>query len=247
MTRLLIAAAFSLLVGFALPGHAAEPVSPPPKRILFIGNSLTASTDIPGRLEKLARVMGHPCRVHSVTANGYSLQDHWRDGRALAEIRKGWDVVVLQQGTSAYAEGASEMLEYVKRFSAPIREAGAQPAVYMVWPLVDRAREFPDAIYAHRRAAETSKAILLPVGEAWLRVLSKDKRVKLYSDGIHPTSLGSDLAVLTIYLSLFPAGPREFDEAYVEKIARELEMPASRRDAFFDAATLAIDEPMLIK
>ena len=59
--------------------------------------------------------------------------------------------------------------------------------------------------------------------------------------------LGADLAVLTIFLTLFPAGPQEFDEAFVAKAARELDLPADRRDPFFDAVTRAIDEPMALK
>ena len=89
--------------------------------------------------------------------------------------------------------------------------------------------------------------LLIPVGEAWLRALSKDKRLRLYGDAIHPSSLGSDLTVLTIYLSIFPAGPQEFDEKFVERIRRHLEIPPRLRDAFFDAATLAIDQPLRLK
>jgi hypothetical protein len=216
-------------------------------RILFVGNSLTFSTDIPGRLAKLAKAMGKDAVIESVALPAYSLEDHWNDGRALAAIRKGWDVVILQQGTSAHDEGREQLLQFSKKFAPLIRDAGARPALYMVWPLSDRPRDFPAAIQAYRSAAQAVDGLIIPVGEAWFRALTKDRRLKLYSDSIHPSSLGSDLAVLTIYLSLFPAGPREFDEAYVAKIARVLEMQEARRDLFFDAATLAIDEPLPLK
>ena len=216
-----------------------------PTRILFIGNSLTTATDIPGRLVKLARAMGRPAEAQTVADDGYSLADHLRDGRALAAIRKGgWDLVVLQQGTSARADSRAELVESTKRLAAAIREAGARPALYMVWPLADRKQEFPDAIEAYRAAAAAVDGLLLPAGEAWLRALAKDRRLRLYGDAIHPNSVGSDLIVLTLYLSIFPAGPQEFDEQFVERIARELEMPTRLRDALFDAATLAIDQPL---
>jgi hypothetical protein len=219
-----------------------------PTRILFIGNSLTSVTDIPARLQALAREMGRAAEVESVTANGYSLADHLADGRALAAIRKGgWDYVVLQQGTSGRADSRAELVASAKRFAAPIREAGARPALYMVWPLSDRSYEFPDAIEAYREANDAVDGLLLPVGEAWLRALSKDKRLRLYGDAIHPSSLGSDLAVLTIYLSVFPAGPQEFDQAFVDKITKQLRIPERARDAIFDAATLAIDQPLRVR
>ncbi len=241
MLRALIGLIASLAL--CLPVLAQDP--PPPRRILFIGNSLTSVTDIPGRLAALAHSMGKEVHVEMVANNGYSLEDHWLDGRAVAAIRKDrWDVVVLQQGTSAKADSRAQLIEFSRRFAAPIREAGARPALYMVWPLQDRPLDFPATLEAYRAAAQAVDGILLPVGEAWLRVITKDRRMRLYGDAIHQTSLGSDLIVLTIYLSFFPAGPREFDEAYVERVARALEMQARARDLFFDAATLAIDHPL---
>jgi hypothetical protein len=249
MRRAFLAGFLCLFAGLA---PAQVPVTPAPQpakplRILFVGNSLTFVTDIPGRLAKLAKGMGKDVVIQSASFPAYSLEDHWNDGRAAAAIRKGWDIVILQQGTSAHAEGAAQLLQYSKLFAALIRESGAKPAIYMTWPLSDRPRDFPAAIEAHRAAAESIDAKLIPVGEAWFRALTKDRRLKLYGDSIHPSSLGSDLTVLTIYLALFPAGPQEFDEAYVAKIAGLLEMQESRRDLFFDSATLAIDEPLVFK
>jgi hypothetical protein len=228
---------------------AADAPAPPTQlRVLFIGNSLTYTGDIPSRFAKLAAAMGRKADVQMVAFPDYGLEDHWRDGRALEAIRKGgWDVVVLQHSSSTKSESRAELTEYAKRFVKPIREAGAKPALYMVWPSVDRARDFGTVITAYRAAAESVDAILLPVGEAWLRAIGADKRLKLYGDTINPNSLGQDLAVLTIYLALFPAGQYEFDEAFVARAAKALEIPAERRDLLFDAATLAIDEPLKVK
>ena len=218
-----------------------------PTRILFVGNSLTSVTDVPGRLVALARAMGREAQVESVTFNGYTLADHWSDGRALAAIRKGgWDYVVLQSGSSGRRDSGAELVESVRQFAAPIRAVGARPAIYMVWPLSDRQYEFPNTIEAYRSAAEAVDGLLLPVGEAWLRALSKDKRLRLYGDAIHPTSVGSDLIVLTMFFAFFPAGPQEFDEKFVERLARQLDIPARLRDPLVDAATLAIDQPLKI-
>jgi lysophospholipase L1-like esterase len=243
MRRILLA----LCLAFAAAVVHAQDAPSRAQRILFVGNSLTAATDIPARLAKLAKVMGKNVAVESVTVNGFSLEDHWRDGRALAAIRKGWDIVVLQQGTSSQPDSREQLIDYTRRFDREIRAAGARPALYMIWPLSDRPRDFPDVIESYRAAARAVDGTLLPAGEAWLRVMSKDKRARLYGDGIHPSSLGSDLTVLTIYLTLFPAGPTEFDEKYVAKISDELGIDASRRDLYFDAATRAIDEPLSLK
>jgi hypothetical protein len=243
MKRLL---GFVVLIFAATWAHAQVPPAKP-QRILFIGNSLTSVTDIPARLATLARAMGRQVAVDSVTVNGYSLEDHWRDGRAVAAIRKGWDVVVMQQGTSTHEDSREQLLDYTRRFDREIRAAGAKPAVYMIWPLADRPKDFVAVIESYRAAARAVDAILLPAGEAWMRVMAKDRRARLYGDSIHPSSLGSDLTVLTIYLALFPAGPTEFDDRFVAKISDVLGIDASRRDLYFDAATRAIDEPMSLK
>ena len=224
---------------------AAQPARP--TRILFIGNNLLASTAIPARLEKLAAAMGRRATVDAVIVDDFGLEEHWRDGGALAAIRKGWDVVVLQQGPSIDAVSQAGLREQAMRFAEAIKAAGAKPALCMTWPPADRVRDFGEVIKAHRAAAAAAGAELLPVGEALLRAISADRRLRLYSGSSLLSTLGSDLAVLTIYLALFPAGHQEFDEAFVAKAAKALEIPADRRDLLFDAATRAIDEPMALK
>ena len=218
-----------------------------PFRVLFIGNDLTYTGEIPERVEKLARALGREATIETVAYPDYGLIDHWKDDRTRAAIRKGWDVVVLQEGPSADAAERAALVEFSKRFAGPIREAGAKPALFMVWPSADRLKDFPLVVAAYRKAAEETNAILLPVGEAWLRALTADKRLRLHGDPVHAGSLGADLAAITIYLTLFPAGPQEFDEAFVEKGARALQLPRERRDPLFDAATRAIDEPMALR
>lgn len=234
--------ALALLLAAAL--LQAQPAKP--LRILFVGNSLTSHGDIPGRLAKLARTMQKPAHIEAVTFDGFSLEDHWKDGRAAEAIRNGWDIVVLQQGGSAQDSGR-ELTEYSQRFARVIRAAGGRPALLMVWPSQDRPRDFEAVIAAYRSAAQEVRGLIVPAGEAWLRALGQDKRLRLYSDPVHPAALGTDLAVLTLYFSFFPAGPREFDESYVARIATALQLPPERRDLLVDAATRAIDEPMPFK
>lgn len=233
-----------LLVGLAcLPAAAAANSL----RILFIGNSLTYTNDLPARLARVAEATGRQAIVESVTRTGYSLEDHWKEKTAEAALHRKWDVVVLQQDSSESPAGRAQLVEFTRRFAQPIREAGAKPALYMVWPLASRPKDFSAVIESYRAAALAADALVLPAGEAWLRALSEDHALKLYSDRIRPSRAGSDLAVLAIYFSLFPAGPQEFDEAFVAKIASVLDIPVKSRDLFFDAATRAIDSPLPIR
>src|SRR3954470_9015301 len=105
--------AFALLVLLAGP-MAAPAIAEVPKsqRILFVGNDLTESGDIPARVAKLAAALGRSARGESVFSSNFTLEDHWREGRAQAEIAKGWDVVILQQGGSAREPDRSSLREY---------------------------------------------------------------------------------------------------------------------------------------
>jgi hypothetical protein len=241
MGRILLAALLSL---FALGAAAANGK---PVRVLFIGNSLVATADMPGTLERLGRAMGRDVVAAGVTANDFSLEDHWREGRALARIREGWDFVVLQQGPSARPDSRALLVDYARRFAAPIRAAGARPVVFSAWPARNRQQDYAEAIRSHRVAAQSIDAILIPAAEAWLRAYSADKRLDLYADGLHASDMGGQLAVLATWFALFPAGPQEFDEAYVGRLAHALALPATRRDALVDAATRAVDEPIELK
>ncbi len=75
-----------------------------PTRILFIGNSLTYSNDLPAMVCAMARAASRNAVCESVTKPDYSLEDHWQERDARRAVARGWDFVVLQQGPSALPE-----------------------------------------------------------------------------------------------------------------------------------------------
>jgi len=193
--------------------------SPPAQtlRILFIGNSLTAANDVPAIVESLARARGSTTvEPTAVTANNFSLEDHWNHGNARTAIAKGgWSVVVLQQGPSALPESRVLLRAYTKRFADEARKVGARTALYMVWPSKARSRDRDDVSESYALAAQDVDGILLAAGDTWREAWRRDPSLPLYADdGFHPSLLGSYLAALAIWrgLSTEPAlglpGPR---------------------------------------
>src|SRR5437016_13190601 len=77
-----------------------------PRRILFIGNSLTGANEMPGMLVALAesaRVTPLPS-VDVDWEPDFALIDHWSAGKAKTLVANGhYDVVVMQQGPSSVA------------------------------------------------------------------------------------------------------------------------------------------------
>jgi hypothetical protein len=192
-------ALLSLLLAAAL--SASQPA---PTRILFIGNSLTYTNDLPGRVCALARAAGRRAVCESVAKPDYSLEDHWNDRDARRAIARGWDLVVLQQGPSALPESRVLLVAFVTRFDREIRKTGARTALYMVWPSRARRADFDRVSESYAIAATAVGGQLLPVGDAWQSAWVIDPSLALYdADGLHPSSTGTHLASLTIYRSVF--------------------------------------------
>ncbi|MGI9038653.1 MAG: hypothetical protein ACR2GQ_07305 [Gemmatimonadota bacterium] len=179
-------------------------------RVLFIGNSLTYFNEMPAMLATLLRETGtESALVASVSRPSYGLEDHWTQSATFDRIAEGWDVVVLQQGPSA-TEGRPSLLEYSRKFAAPIREAGAIPALYMVWPSETRFSDFAGVSSSYSDAADQIDGLLFPAGEAWIAAWKLDTSIELYGfDRFHPSLLGSYTAAVVIYEQLTGRDPRE--------------------------------------
>jgi hypothetical protein len=173
-------------------------------RVLFIGNSLTATNDLPARIRELAREAGDAWDTSAVVYPNYSLEDHWRRGDASRAIaRGGWTFVVLQQGPSALPESRALLVDYARRFDTRIRAAGARTALYMVWPSDSRRGDFPGVSQSYSAAAAALGATLLPVGDAWQAAWREDARLALYGDDrFHPSPLATALAAIVIHAGL---------------------------------------------
>lgn len=179
-------------------------------RVLFIGNSLTYTNDLPSIITALAEADGQPPPLNKAIAfPDFSLEDHWQEGTARKAIAQGgWNIVVLQQGPSALPESQVLLVDYTRRFAQEIRRTGATPALYMVWPSASRRQDFKGVSESYRRAAAAVDAMVFPVGEAWLAAWRLDPKFELYSsDGLHPTITGSYLAALVIYAQLYGRSP----------------------------------------
>lgn len=205
-----LAAARPLDAQGAAAGAAAR--APAPLRVLFVGNSLTFTNDLPLIVAALADSAGTPIHVRSVTASGINLDVHWRGGRARRLMAQShWDVVVLQQGPSALPGSRRLLIEYSRRFAGEIRKAGARPALYMVWPSKRRLGELAQVRESYRLAAQAVDGIFLPAGEAWRAAWRRDPSLPLYSpDERHPSTTGSYLAALVIAARLTGIEPARF-------------------------------------
>ncbi|HWN42374.1 MAG TPA: SGNH/GDSL hydrolase family protein [Thermoanaerobaculia bacterium] len=192
------------------PGPGApRPGSAPDLRVLFLGSSLTYNNDLPLLVQAFARAVGKNVEVATVAKGGFSFEDHCKRGAALSTLRKNaWNYVVMQQGPSTLPASRRNMREWARRLVEPIRQAGARPALYMVWPGEDRLAYFDEVRISYQLTAEDIDGMMIPAGEAWRAAWRRDPDIPLYRrDREHPSPTGSFLVALSIFGMLLSRSP----------------------------------------
>ncbi len=174
--------------------------------ILFIGNSLTYTNNLPELVKSNALQKGITIGVKMVALPNFAIVDHWDIGEVQQYIEsKMFDFVIIQQGPSSQQEGRDILIEYGTRYSNLCNTNNAQLCYYMVWPSLTYYHTFAGVIQNHRDAAQINNAILCPVGEVWKSHFDTTNNFDYYGpDGFHPSLAGSQVAADVIVDTLFP-------------------------------------------
>ena len=176
--------------------------------ILFIGNSLTYTNNLPELVKNTAKQKGIVIGTVMMALPNYAIIDHWNDGRVqeLIESKK-YDFVIIQQGPSSQAWGREVLIEYGKKFSDLCKANDTKLSYFMVWPSLNYYHTFAGVITNYRYAASVNGAILCPVGEVWKEHFDTTDNFDYYGpDGFHPSLIGSQVAADVIVKRLLPKG-----------------------------------------
>jgi len=173
--------------------------------LLFIGNSLTYTNDLPTLVKKIAKKKGFKVNTKMIAQPNYALMDHWDEGKIQTEIRsKKYDYVIVQQGPSSQDYGRKILLEYGEKLTELCRANNAQFSYFMVWPSRRYYHTFDKVIKNHEDAARLHKVVLCPVGAVWKAHFDATNAFDYYGpDGFHPSLKGSTVAAEVIVESLF--------------------------------------------
>ncbi|MEO9870832.1 SGNH/GDSL hydrolase family protein [Ekhidna sp.] len=191
----------SLVYLFLFEGCLAQGI----QKILFVGNSLTYTNNLPELVSNEAKIRGIKLKNTMLAYPNYALVDHLKDGEVQKRIRNGkFDYVIVQQGPSSQEEGRRMLLESGKTLKMLCKQNGTQLVFFMVWPSQTYYYTFDGVIRNHREVATQNDAILCPVGEVWKDYFESQKDYSLYgSDGFHPSPKGSRLAAKVIIDTIF--------------------------------------------
>ncbi len=172
-------------------------------RILFVGNSLTYTNDIPALVAKQGSADGKDVIHETLAFPNYALEDHWNDGKMQTLICEGdFDFVVVQQGPSSQSDGRVMLLDFGQRIKDICVSRGTELAFYMVWPAKGNYHTFDGVITNYTDAANQTNSILIPVGAAFKAYGDQGEFLFYSSDFFHPSLEGSRIAAGLIYSTL---------------------------------------------
>lgn len=215
-----------------------------PQRLLFIGNSLTSSNDLPWLVQEMYVAIKQPRPVvDAITGGNMSLGDHWLAPATHAKIIQGkWNTIILQQGPSSLAESQRELMKDMETVKPWLNQSGAKAALFMVWPDTSRKRFFPQVRQAYANAAKSVDGFFLPSGLALQEVMSKEPGMMLFTDGFHPTPLGTYLSAMVITSRLTAVVPDQFPASISWTNGRSVRLSKAEHQACIKAAILALKD-----
>lgn len=208
-----------------------------PRNVLFVGNSFTYyNNSLHNHYRALVR-NGRPGtaadgRVRIMTISGGRLPEH-RAGLGAMLAAEAWDVVVLQGHSRGPLDEATagEFRDAAIDYVAMIREAGAEPVLFMTWAYAGQPEMTGRLEAAYTGIGRETGARVVPVGLAFARVTDERPDIALRTaDARHPSLAGTYLAACTFYAALLNLSPEgnEYDAglgsevaSYLQRVARE--------------------------
>lgn len=199
------------------------------KSVLWLGNSYTASNNLPDLLYQLALSGGDTITYDSNTPGGYTLQLHSQDANSLNKInQQPWDYVVLQAQSQEPSLDTpyvvANVFPYARMLDSLIHlnDSCTQTVFYMTWgrkngdasncaayPPVCTYQGMQDKLRErYLQMGYDNGAMVAPCGETWRDVIATTPAFDLYvADESHPSLHGSYLNACVFYASIFRATP----------------------------------------
>jgi hypothetical protein len=175
------------------------------KTILFVGNSLTYSNNLPAVFARISKDSGIAVSTQMLAYPNYALEDHWNDKEMQKIISTGmYHYVVVQQGPSSQMEGREMLLDYGRKIKDLCVKYNTKLAFFMVWPQRNYFHTFDGVIRSYTDAATETNSLLCPVGLVWKDHFLATGDYSYYGiDNFHPSIAGTESAARIIFQSLF--------------------------------------------
>jgi len=224
-------------------------------KVLFIGNSFTYYSDIPGLFGKIAASADKSVVVDSVTQGSWTLtkfaDENDEYGKIVDEKLKAnndYDVVVLQDQSTRPVDSYSGFLSGAKALQTKINATQKNATIYLysTWAWEEEAAARKTTVpelekkicEAYDNAAAEMGVKVTHVGTAFTKVYTDYPNYKLYwwEDNKHPSYLGAYLSACVHVATILNCDPRTAD--YVGH--NDTDLNTEDKDVKLDEATAKI-------
>lgn len=199
------------------------------KSAFFVGNSYTATNNLPQLISDVAESAGDVLLYNSNAPGGYTFEMHTTNTTTLEQIALGtWDYVVLQEQSQLPSFPIDQVevdcFPFATTLDSLIRVANTctETMFFMTWGRKDgdasNCAFWPpvctyngmDSLLRERymTMGEDNDAEVSPVGAVWHYLRDTHPEIELYiGDGSHPSAAGSYAAACTFYAAIFRNDP----------------------------------------
>lgn len=199
------------------------------RKVLFIGNSYTATNFLPNLVREVAQSAGDTLISDFIAPGGFTFELHSADMSTRAKIDIGdWNYVVLQEQSQrpafSDAEVAADVYPYARTLDSLVHDKNkcGRSVFFQTWGYKNgdagNCPIFPpictykgmDSLLElrYQQMALDNDALLSPVGLVFREIRSTLPSINLYElDESHPSIHGSYAAAVTFYTILFGKNP----------------------------------------
>ena len=205
-----------------------DPVKDQPS-VLFLGNSMTYTNDLPSVFTQLSQSGGFMADVYELTEGSYRLEyfadkeDEVGSQAYDALENYTWDYVILQEQSGIATMGEETMYSASRTLDSLIRQAQGEPVFLMTWAFKEgvsidllaglKYRESRDEMQTeiashYINIANELDAMLAPAGIAFMRCTSQFPEIELWDeDENHPSPAGTYLSACVLFKVLYDQSP----------------------------------------
>lgn len=204
MKGLVVSFALFLGAALALAACTSTHSAPNSTSVLFVGNSVIYTSNLPAVLDALGDANGQPIHSEMLVKGGATLRHRVEDGSVSAVLENGrYDYVVLQErGGNLFCfdagscETARVSMEALQSLAATVRKHGAKPLFLGTYQGLPSASEA--LLEGEAQAAAAASVPLIPVSALYAQALASHPELPWHDpDGAHP---GRQLQLLNAVL-----------------------------------------------
>ncbi len=201
-----------------------------PASLLWVGNSyFYFNNSMHGHVGGLLNAAGvRGVRQTSVTISGsgldwHDMASHFKPGTGMARysfnasnevvfnsFERAYDMVLMMDCSQCpiHPKLQQAFNDTAKAHIASVREAGAEPALFVSWAYQDQPQMTEQLAAEYTKAGRANNVRLVPAGPAFAASIAKRPDINLYApDKRHPSLAGTYLGAAVVVASLFKTSP----------------------------------------